>query len=154
MHKESKKKLLKILASGLGVIFVIAGFIVGVVLKERASSPYNALFNVGSAGEIGFWIYSLRGNCPSLRSMDKNPIVLITLPSYSGHGRVDVKSLRTCMELQVENPRNPRTLPCKDGFLSVDNHGDSKERSGSFSVTLADGRVRSGEFVAGVCAAD
>ena len=148
------KTLLKFFVTALGVVCLIAGFVLGVMVKERTSNQYNALFNIGPAGEIGFWIYATHGNCPGLRSMDKAPLVLITPASYSGHGRLDVKALKTCMELQVENRSNSRTLSCKAGFLTVDDHAGKKERRGSFSITLADGRVRTGDIVAGFCPAD
>jgi hypothetical protein len=40
---------------------------------------------------------------------------------------------------------------CADGFLAIGSPENAGERSGSYSVLLADGRQRSGEFRAVMC---
>jgi hypothetical protein len=155
--------LVKLLVTSLAIICVGVGFIVGVVVKERTSQEkfntvpsgaYNALFNVSPAGEIGFWIYSVRGSCPDLRTKDRRPLVLVASASYRGQGRIEFSELSACVELHMEGKREPQTVRCIDGFLNVIGTPNERERSGSYSVTFADGSQRSGDFLGIFCEPD
>jgi hypothetical protein len=145
---------LRLFATGFLVILVIVGFVVGVVVKEstskKADDPYNALFNFSPSGELGFWIYSYRGSCPDLRLVDPRPLVLIASPAYMGQGRIELAQLSVCMEIGLAGG-SAQTTRCIDGFVEVSPTTNARERSGSYSVTLADGRKRSGEFRGVLC---
>jgi len=151
----ASKRVVTLLTTAAAVICVIAGFMVGVFMKERDRSKpagnYNALFNVSPSGEIGFWIYSERGGCPDLRARDRKPLVFVTPSAHGGPGRIEVRELRTCMELRLGSGGEPQMIRCVDGFLAIGSLENASERSGSYSVLFADGGQRSGEFRAVMC---
>jgi len=148
-------KLVKIFVTGVAVLCVIAGFAGGVYLKERnrknASESFNALFNVSKSGEIGYWIYSVQGGCPSLRALDLEPLVFVALPSQSPQSKLDLSQLKACIAFRKEGSGDPKPVRCVEGFVSFAAVGDANERGGSYSVKLADGREKSGEFRAAFC---
>jgi len=155
-----RKIRVRLLATGLAVICLIVGYVVGVVVKERsteksrldADGPYNALFNVSKEGELGFWIYSVHGNCPDLRVRDQNPLVMIASPAFSGQGRVELPQLSTCIEVRVQDDFRAQVITCAEAVIDVKATSDTREKTGSYSVKLTDGRQRSGKFHGVQCA--
>ena len=145
----------KLLLTAAAVVLLIAGIVIGVTVdqQERAEStgPYNALFHVGPTGDIGFWIYADRGTCPDLRAKDKRPIVVIVPPTFNG--QAGLRELKACMELNLSEPKAPHVVRCVDGFMTATDQR-AKEWSGTYSVTLADGRQVSGGFQATYCEPD
>ena len=144
--------LKRLLLTAAAVVLLIAGIVIGVIVKEQGGSqstgPYNALFHVGPTGDIGFWIYAERGTCLDLRPKDKRPIVVIVPPTFSG--KASLRELKTCMELNVSDPKAPHVVQCVDASITATDQR-TKEWSGSYSVTLADGRQVSGGFQAMYC---
>jgi len=142
----------RLLLAAFAVVLLIAGIVTGVIVTQQGRSqpagPYNALFHVGPTGDIGFWIYAEHGTCPDLRAKDKRPIVVIVPPTFSG--QASLRELKSCMELNVSDPKAPQVVHCVDGFITATDQ-QAKEWSGTYEVTLADGRKVSGGFQAMYC---
>jgi hypothetical protein len=142
----------RFLLATAAVALLTAGIVIGVIVREpdrpHPTGPYNAVFHVGPTGDIGFWIYAERGSCPELRAKDKRPIVVIVPPTFSG--KASLRELKTCMELNVSDPKTPQIVHCIDAFMTATDQR-AKEWSGTYSVTLADGRQVSGGFQAMYC---
>lgn len=156
MKPSVKKDLRGPLLTALAVLLVVVGYVVGVVVKESGGvgdGTYNALFNVNQRGEIGFWLYSTQGGCPDLRSKDSRPLVAI-VTSQATPSRIEVSSLGTCAEFRMHVRPTPEIVRCAEGFIDIQRAPNSRERGGSYSVTLADGSTRSGEFLAAYCEAE
>jgi hypothetical protein len=154
-----KSSFAKILITGLAVACLVVGFIFGVVVKERtiqdandvSVGPYNALFNVSPAGEVGLWIYSVNGECPDLRLKDRNPLVIVVSASKRGDPRIGFSELAACTELRLEGVRTPGAVSCIAGFIQFHDTPDKKVKRGSYAMTLSDGAQRSGDFLGTYC---
>ena len=116
------------------------------------SGSFNALFNQTAAGEFGLWIYSGSGGCPDLRSRDLRPLVLVSA-SPAPKGKIAVTDLKTCIELDRTDAKQPRVTKCSNGYVVFEAAGEKmSERFGSYLISLVDGRTRQGEFRAALCA--
>lgn len=146
----------KVVVTILAVFCVIAGITIGVVVREikedSSADNYNALFNFGDSGDVGYFIYSRRGGCRDLQDLDQEPLVLVVSPSQVGQEKVDVRQMKACLEFRKGASGEASPTKCAGGVATFDAATHSKERTGSYSVTLQDNRQRSGKFVAGLCA--
>jgi hypothetical protein len=139
----------------IGVSFLIVGIVAGLITRvivNKSGESFNALFNQSSTGELGVWIYAENGGCPDLRKKDVRPLVVVMPSTYRGEGKVSARELKTCMELDVNDGTRPLVTNCSEGHVVIEPAARTAERTGSYSVVLADGRQRTGDFRATFCA--
>jgi hypothetical protein len=120
--------------------------------QPQATGSFNALFNQSGTGDVGVWIYSGAGGCPDLRSRDVRPLIFVGTGPDMSKAKVAVKDLKSCMELDRTDAKQPRITQCSDGYVTFVIQGETaKEKFGTYAVSLADGRSKKGEFRAVFC---
>jgi len=137
------------MVTGVGVGIFIRAIETTSFLSTRPAG--NALFNLGSANEIGIWIYSTQGRCPDLRSTDLRPLVLLLNATDTSKAKLPLGELRTCMEVDLTNASQARITNCSDGYVTIEPRRSEQEMSGTYSIILTDGRRRAGDFRATFC---
>jgi hypothetical protein len=120
-----------------------------VAMESRADSPLatNALWNGSdSEGGIGFWLYPVSGECPSLRFKAK-PLVFAL--RRAGSEEFLVSDLKYCFQLH-ERPGMP-FVQCRSGGGRLFFDAATRRYGGQYSFQMTDGTRKEGTFVAQFC---
>jgi hypothetical protein len=133
----------------LGATRALAAFLVVSTASpaDSGDATTNALWN-GSDSEagVGFWLYPVSGECPSLRLKAK-PLVFAL--RRAGSTEFSVSDLKYCFQLP-ERAGIP-LVQCRSGGGRLFFDAATRRYGGEYSFQMTDGTRREGAFVAQYC---